>query len=61
VDPKVIPMKMHLVIDGYDIDFVARDTGSGVKENHIDVFMPVSHSEALQMGQGEHRKVWIRR
>lgn len=59
VDPKVIPLKSHIVIDGYDIDFVARDIGSGVNGNHVDIFMPVSHSEALKMDQGNKRKVWI--
>lgn len=59
VDPKTIPMKTHLIIDGYDKEFVARDTGGGVNGKHIDVFVPVSHSEALKMGQGEKRKVWI--
>lgn len=59
VDPKVIKMHTKLVIDGYDAIFEALDTGSGVKGNHIDVFVPVSHAEALKMGQGERRKVWI--
>ena len=58
VDPKVIKMHTKLVIDGYDAVFEALDTGSGVRGNHIDVFVPVSHSEALQMGQYERRKVW---
>ena len=58
VDPKVIPLQTHLIIDGYDIEFVARDTGSGVNGKHIDIFMPVSHSEALRMDQGNKRKVW---
>lgn len=59
VDPKVIPLGTQLVIDGYDAIFTARDTGDEwVQGNHIDIFVPVSHSEALQMGQGEHRKVW---
>lgn len=57
-DPKVLPMHTKIVIDGYDQVFEVLDTGSGVRGNHIDVFVPVSHSEALQMGQGEHRKVW---
>lgn len=56
VDPKVIPLGTHLRIDGYDIDFVARDTG--VHGKHVDVFMPVSHSEALKMPQGTKVKVW---
>ena len=58
VDPHVIPLRTKLVIDGYDAVFEARDTGSGVDGRHIDVFVPVSHSEALRMGQGEKRKVW---
>lgn len=59
VDPKVIPMHTKLIVDGYDQIFEALDTGSGVKGNHIDMFVPVSHAEALAMGQGERRKVWI--
>ena len=58
VDPRKIPLGTKLVIDGYDTVFTARDTGSGVNGWHIDVFVPVSHSEALKMGQGEKRKVW---
>lgn len=62
VDPNVIPLQTQLVIDGYDAVFTARDTGGKwVRGNHIDVFVPVSHSEALKMPHGEHRKVWIRR
>lgn len=56
-DPKVLPMHTKIVIDGYDQVFEVLDTGSGVRGNHIDMFVPVSHSEALQMGQ-ERRKVW---
>lgn len=60
VDPKVIPLHTQLVIDGYDAVFTARDTGGKwVQGKHIDVFVPVSHSEALKMGQGEKRKVWL--
>lgn len=58
VDPRKIPLGTKLVIDGYDQIFTARDTGSGVNGWHIDVFVPVLHSEALKMGQGERRKVW---
>lgn len=59
VDPKVIPLHTKVVIDGYDAAFTALDTGGKwVQGNHIDVFVPVSHSEALKMGQGERRKVW---
>jgi len=58
VDPHKIPLGTKLIIDGYDTIFTARDTGSGVDGYHVDVFVPVSHSEALRMGQGEKRKVW---
>ncbi len=58
VDPKVLPLQTHLIIDGYDMEFVARDTGSGVDGKHIDMYVPVSHSEALRMAQGEKLKVW---
>jgi len=58
VDPGVVKLQTHLIIDGYDIEFVARDTGSGVNGKHVDIFMPVSHSEALKMDQGNKRKVW---
>ena len=58
VDPKVISLGTQLVIDGYDAIFTARDTGDEwVQGNHIDIFVPVSHSEARKMGQ-ERRKVW---
>lgn len=59
VDPKVIPLGTQLVIDGYDAVFTARDTGDEwVQGNHIDIFVPVSHKEALAMCTEEHRKVW---
>lgn len=59
VDPKVIPLHTKVVIDGYDAVFTALDTGGKwVQGNHIDVFVPVSHSEALKMPHGERRKVW---
>lgn len=59
VDPKVIPLQTNLKIDGFDAVFTARDTGGKwVQGNHIDVFVPVSHSEALKMAHGEHRTVW---
>lgn len=57
-DPKVLPMHTKIVIDGYDQVFEVLDTGNGVRGSHVDVFVPVSHSEALQMGQYERRKVW---
>lgn len=59
VDPKVIPLGTQLVIDGYDAVFTVRDTGGKwVQGNHIDIFVPVSHKEALAMCTEEHRKVW---
>lgn len=58
VDKSVIRMHTKLIIDGYDTVFEARDTGSGVDGKHIDIYVPVSHAEALMMGQGERRKVW---
>lgn len=59
VDPKVIPLHTKIVIDGYDAVFTALDTGGKwVQGNHIDVFVPMSHSEALKMPHGERRKVW---
>lgn len=58
-DKRVIPMHTQLVIEGYeDTVFVARDTGGGVKGNHIDIFVPVSHKEALHMPQGQRLQVW---
>lgn len=58
-DKRVIPMHTQLVIEGYeDTVFVARDTGGGVKGNHIDIFVPVSHKEALHMPQGSRLQVW---
>lgn len=59
VDPKVIPLGTQLVIDGYDAIFTARDTGDEwVQGNHIDIFVPVSHSEALAMCKDQWVKVW---
>lgn len=57
-DRSVIPMHTKLVIDGYDMIFEARDTGSDIKGRDIDIFVPVSHSEALKMGQNVSMKVW---
>ena len=58
VDPHVIPLHTKLVIDGYDTVFEARDTGSGVDGHHIDIYVPVSHKEALAMPNGQKVKVW---
>lgn len=59
VDRKVIPMHTKLVIDGYDKIFEARDTGSGINGHDIDIFVPVSHSEALAMCKDQWLNVWI--
>lgn len=58
VDRNVIPMHTKLVIDGYDKVFEARDTGSGINGHDIDIFVPVSHSEALAMCKDQWVKVW---
>lgn len=60
VDPKVIKLKTHLIIDGFDMEFVARDVGDEwVQGKHIDIFVPKSHEEAAQMNDKYSRaKVW---
>lgn len=60
VDPKVIPLKTHLIIDGFDMEFTARDVGDEwVQGKHIDIFVPMSHEEAAQMNDKYGRaKVW---
>lgn len=44
VDPKVIPLGSHLLIDG--IEYVAEDVGGAVKGYHIDIFVG-SHEETF--------------
>lgn len=59
VDPKVIPLNTKLVIDGYDAVFTAHDTGGKwVQGKHIDIFVPVSHKEAIAMCTDERLNVW---
>ena len=58
VDPKVIPMHTKLVIDGYDMVFEARDTGSGITGHDIDIYVPVSHQEAVAMCKDQWLNVW---
>lgn len=59
VDPKVIPLQTKVVIDGLDMVFTARDTGGKwVQGKHIDIFYPVSHSEAKKLCKDEKVKVW---
>ena len=50
-DNSVIPMNTNLAIEGYpDTVFTVRDNGGGVNGDHIDMFVPVSHKEAYNMG-----------
>lgn len=42
VDPNIIPLGTHLLING--IEYVAEDVGGGVNGNHIDIFVR-SHAE----------------
>lgn len=42
VDPSVIPLGTHIIING--IDYVAEDVGGGINGNHIDIFVG-SHEE----------------
>jgi len=58
VDRSVIPLHTKLVIDGYDMVFEARDTGSNVDGHKIDIFVPVSHNEALEMCKDQWLNVW---
>ena len=44
VDPKVIPLGSHLLIDG--IEYVAEDVGGAIKGYHIDIFVG-SHEETF--------------
>lgn len=44
VDPKVIPLGSHLLIDGEE--YVAEDVGGAIKGYHIDIFVG-SHEETF--------------
>lgn len=44
VDPKVIPLGSHLLIDG--IEYVAEDVGGAIKGYHVDIFVG-SHEETF--------------
>lgn len=44
VDPKIIPLGTHVLING--IEYVAEDVGGGVNQNHIDIFVG-SHAETF--------------
>lgn len=47
VDPDIIPLGSKVVLNGHE--YVAEDTGSGVKGNHIDIYFD-SHEAALDWG-----------
>ena len=47
VDPRVIPLGSHLLIDG--VEYIAEDVGGGVKGKHIDIFYN-THSETRDHG-----------
>lgn len=49
VDKNVIPLGTSVYIEGYG-EYVAEDTGSGIKGNRIDIYFE-SHQEALQFGR----------
>jgi len=49
VDPRVIKLGTKVYVEGYGYA-IAGDTGSGIKGNKIDVFMP-NHSSALKWGR----------
>jgi 3D (Asp-Asp-Asp) domain-containing protein len=49
VDPSVIPLGSRLLIDGYDMVFVAEDTGGGIRGNHVDIFFP-DYASAVRFG-----------
>ena len=49
VDPTVVPLGTRLLIEGYDIVFVAEDTGGGVRGNHVDIFFP-DYASAVRFG-----------
>ena len=40
VDPSVIPYGTKVYIPQFDMTFIAEDTGSAIKGNKIDIFMP---------------------
>lgn len=48
VDPSVIPLGTKVLVEGYGYA-VAADTGSAIKGNKIDIFLPSKH-QAIQWG-----------
>jgi 3D (Asp-Asp-Asp) domain-containing protein len=55
VDPSVLPLGTHIVIDGLGTK-VAGDTGGNIEGNRLDIWMP-SSDDCLRFGR-QHRKVW---
>ena len=55
VDPRVIPLGTHIVIDGLGTK-VAGDTGGNITGNRLDIWMP-SSDDCLRFGR-QHRQVW---
>lgn len=55
VDPKVIPLGTHLLVNG--IEYVAEDTGSGVNGKHLDIYYD-SHQTAWNHGV-QKLEVWM--
>lgn len=47
VDPQIIPLGSVVMIDGQE--YRAEDTGSGINENRIDIYMN-NHNDALDYG-----------
>ena len=56
VDPKVIPLRSVVELDGYGTRY-AHDTGGMIKGKRIDLFF-TSHEEALKFGR-QKLEVWI--
>ena len=58
VDPKVIPLGTKAVVTGYDANGLpeqcflatARDTGSSIKGNKVDIYIPGTKEEAQKFG-----------
>lgn len=59
VDKKIVPLYTKLYIEGYEgTTFQALDTGSHIDDYDIDIFVPVSHEEAIRMCKDKWHKVW---
>ena len=54
----ILPAGTRVKIEGYG-ERIVQDTGTGVRGQHLDVFME-SHSECLRHGI-KYREVWIKR